>query len=74
MYTYSTKNRPRLLCQRRQKLAMSQMESGLWVYEEKPRQRRSRPAAARRSELSDLLASSGVLVLTIAGTVLAMCL
>ena len=62
------------LYQRRQQLAMSQMESGLWVYEEKPRQRRSRPAAARRSELSELLASSGVLMLAIAGTVLAMCL
>ena len=76
--TYYTVNRPTGtmidLCQRRQQLAMSQMESGLWLYEDKPRQRRSRKAAARRSELSELLASSGVLAVTIAGTVLAMCL
>ncbi|MBO5918824.1 MAG: hypothetical protein J6Q14_08685 [Oscillospiraceae bacterium] len=62
------------LYQRRQQLAMSQMESGLWLYEDKPRRRRSRKTAVRRSELSELLASSGVLAVTIAGTVLAMCL
>ncbi len=77
--TYYNVNRPTGtmidLCQRRQQLAMSQMESGLWLYEDKPRARRTRRDARRRgSELTELLTSTGVLVMTIAGTVLAMCL
>lgn len=62
------------LCRNRQSLAMAQMESGLWVYEDKPRTRRSHKPAIRRSELSELLGSSAVLAMTIACTVLAMCL
>lgn len=63
------------LCQRRQQLAMSQMESGLWLYEDKPRaSRTSRNVRRRGSELTELLTSTGVLAMTIVGTVLVMCL